>query len=168
MATTGKSTIGKELARQGHDVIDADQFAYFGNLASGEQITYPAVVTSEWLADNGWMWERNKRRRLLTEPQARPRFVCGGARNQHEFYEYFDSIFLLHIPDELLLSRLAVRNQPHTNNRVVIDRMLREVHNVYDLAQKIGAKVIEADQPAELSVGQILEHIQPSQTVPSK
>ncbi len=114
------------------------------------------------------MWDRGKLRQLLTESQTQPRLVCGGARNQHEFYDFFDNIFLLHIPDELLLSRLAARNQPHTNNTAVIERMLQEVHNVYDLALKIGAKVIEADQPVDLSVKEILAHIHQSQTVPTE
>jgi gluconate kinase len=163
-SASGKSTIGQHLAGLGYEVIDADeQFGYFGNLQAMTPAIYPRKLTRQWLADNGWLWDVIKLEAVLSTSADGPRFIVGGARNERRFYGYFNKLFLLHIPDDVLVQRLRSRTGGHTNNDIVIKRMRLLNLDTYEHARNINAQIIETDRPMEACINDIIAALPPGE-----
>jgi dephospho-CoA kinase len=115
MSGTGKSTALAELARRGHQVVDADLPAWSIEVGS------PDGSGTEQL------WRQDAMDALLAQPIAGWLFVGGCASNQGSFYDRFDAVVLLSVPREVLLQRIATRTtnsfgkDAHERQRILAD-----------------------------------------------
>ena len=96
MSGTGKSTVLAELARRGHRVVDTDAPGWSEDVAT---------------ADGGTeqLWLEEPVAALLAQRAGGTLFVSGCAANQVRFYDRFDAVILLSVPEDVLLDRLATR-----------------------------------------------------------
>ncbi len=117
MSGTGKSTVLRELARRGHEVVDADTAEW------SVEVPLPdgSGVEQLWLEDA--MSELLSRR----SPSVGWLFVAGCVSNQGAFYDRFDAVVLLSAPADVMLQRIASRSvnrfgkQPHERERILSD-----------------------------------------------
>lgn len=98
MSGTGKSTVLDELARRGHRVIDTDA---------------PGWIIEATTADGSEpLWDLDRVRELLDEHRSGWLFVAGCVVNQGALYDRFDTVILLSAPVDVLLARVARRENP--------------------------------------------------------
>ena len=98
MSGTGKSTVLDELARRGHRVIDTDAAGW--------------IVETRTADGPEPLWDLDRVRALLDEHQSGWLFVAGCVANQGALYERFDKVILLSAPVDVLLARVARRENP--------------------------------------------------------
>jgi dephospho-CoA kinase len=98
MSGTGKSAALAELARRGHQVVDADLSAWSIEVAS------PDGSSAEQL------WRTEAMNSLLAQHVTGWLFVAGCASNQGSFYDRFDAVVLLSARREIMLQRIASRS----------------------------------------------------------
>ena len=96
MSATGKSTVLAELARRGHAVVDTDVGGWIVDVPQDDGSTEP-------------MWDEPRMSALLDEHAGRTLFVAGCVANQGRFYDRFDAVVLLTVPEEVMLERLETR-----------------------------------------------------------
>ncbi|MBC7581251.1 hypothetical protein H7097_00085 [Aeromicrobium sp.] len=160
LSGTGKTTLGNALSGLGHEVIDMDsQFGYDGNVQTEDPIDMPAPPTKDWFVDNGWIWSSHALEPILKAPRDKPLFLCGGSRNESKFYSLVDTIFVLHVPDHVMRTRLMARNDPHTSSELIITRMIEFNQQTYKRALVNGGHIIETTEPIDVCVTNILERI---------
>ena len=136
---TGKTTIQHELDKLGFDTINTDEaWGYYGNLVTEEPVEAPSEKTREWIKSNGWIWNSKVVRPILEEAHIKPLIVCGGSRNEEQFYPLFAKIFSLHVPDGVMRERLQARNGTAGTTEQFIERMVEFNQGFYERAAKKG------------------------------
>lgn len=98
MSGTGKSTVLDELARRGHRVVDTDDPGWIVQVKT-EDGPEP-------------MWDLDQVRALLDGHRSGWLFVAGCVANQGTVYDRFDRVVLLSAPVDVLLTRVARRDNP--------------------------------------------------------
>jgi dephospho-CoA kinase len=103
MSGTGKSSVIEELNRRGYPAVDTD---------SDEWCEWKTAGSDN--SESDWIWRENKIQALLQQEHHAPLFVSGCKSNQGKFYPQFDYVVLLTAPVEVLLNRVATRqNNPY-------------------------------------------------------
>lgn len=98
---SGKTSVYKELIARGHNAIDADSFAYNGDIKTG--------LPGGDVKHETWIWDSKKINKLLSSYTEKELFVCGDARNRDDFLHCFDVLFELVANEEIVLQRLVDR-----------------------------------------------------------
>jgi dephospho-CoA kinase len=98
MSGAGKSTVLDELARRGHRVIDTDDPGW--------------IIEAETTVGSEPLWDLDRVRALLDEHRSGWLFVAGCVANQGALYDRFDKVVLLSAPVDVLLARVARRDNP--------------------------------------------------------
>lgn len=127
MASTGKSTILKELSLRGYHVVDTDSrdWCYYEK-------------DSNW--GLGALWDEEKINILLENQKTGTLFIAGYVVNQRRFYDYFDRIILLTAPLSVLQSRMNVEQdwEVFLNYKERIEPILQVgVDHIVDTNQEI-------------------------------
>jgi shikimate kinase len=155
---TGKTTIEHELQKLSYEVINTDDsWGYFGDIEAETPVERPANPTKDWFKKHGWIWNSRNIRLLLEVSHKKPLFICSGSRNENKFYDLFDRVFVLHIPDDVMRQRLLARNDPLTSSELHISRMIAYNQDAYDHARRINGIVIETTKPLDQCVQRILD-----------
>ncbi|MBO2450494.1 AAA family ATPase [Actinomadura barringtoniae] len=124
MSGVGKSTALKELARRGYRVVDTDD--------------------GDWIIDHEEpLLDEDRMDFLITEYEGSDEslFISGAVINQVDFYDRFDEIVLLSAPIDVMLERIAARDDnpfgkaPGERERIIddtayIEPQLREAATV--------------------------------------
>ncbi len=98
MSGAGKSILLSELARRGHRVIDTDDAGW---------------IVEAMTADGPEpLWDLDRVRALLDEHKSGWLFVAGCVANQGVLYCRFDKVVLLSAPVDVLMARVARRDNP--------------------------------------------------------
>jgi dephospho-CoA kinase len=97
MSGVGKSTLLRELADRGYDVVDTDAVGLVLEVTDSEG----AVVDH--------VWDEPCVTTLLDAVAERPLFVAGCVSNQGLFYDRFAAVVLLSVQRDVLLQRLETR-----------------------------------------------------------
>jgi shikimate kinase len=128
MSGTGKSSVIQELNLRGHFAIDTD---------SDEWCEWKSVVSVGDFDDTpqpDWVWQENRMQQLLEQEHESPLFVSGCKSNQGKFYSYFDHVILLTAPLEVMLQRIATRqNNPYGKREEERQEIIRYVEEVEPL-----------------------------------
>jgi broad-specificity NMP kinase len=142
MSGTGKSTALAGLARRGARVIETDDAPW-----------------SEWSdADGGYVWREEHIDELLAHDDEGTLYLSGTVSNQGRFYQRFDAVVLLSAPLDVLLRRIEERTSngygKSTDERAQI---IRDVAEVEPLLRATCTHEIDATQPVEVVVSQLVE-----------
>jgi len=137
MSGTGKSTALQMLSQRGHRVVDTDtdEWGYWIRLPDGS-------------AD--WIWREDAITSLLAGHQHGHLFVAGCKTNQGKFYPQFDHVALLSAPADILLARIAARNNNPYGKRPP-DRALILQHLAEVEPRLRATATIEIDASASIS-----------------
>ena len=140
MSGTGKSSALAALARQGFDVIDTDEPGW-----------------STWSeVEDGFVWKEDRIAELLTARPLRPQFVSGAVSNQGRFYTCFNEVVLLSAPADVLLQRIARRdNNDFGKTDAQQASILRDLREVEPLMRRTCTVEIDATQPLQVIVEQL-------------
>jgi dephospho-CoA kinase len=137
MSGTGKSSALRMLAERGHRVVDTDtdEWSHWVILADGSR---------------DWIWREDAIANLLAGHRSGALFVSGCKTNQGRFYPQFDHVALLSAPAEVLLGRIAARND-NPYGKSAAERALILWH-VAEVEPRLRASAsIEIDASAPLS-----------------
>ena len=99
MSGTGKSAALAELARRGHRIVDTDYGGWI------EEVRLPDGSVEP-------LWNEDRIDALLSRHSDGALFVVGTVANQGKFYPRFDAVVLLSAPLDVILERVASRENP--------------------------------------------------------
>ena len=150
----GKTTICDELIKRGYKAVEADEV-----LANWiDPIT--GLPTDDHSSEN-WHWDKNKFDALISESKEDNLFICGGAMNKPDFLHHFTKIFTLHLDDETLKERLLNRTtNDYGKKPEELAFQLRENQLTEQYSEERGAILIDATQPVETIVGEIISNLE--------
>jgi len=163
---TGKSSVREELLRRGYKAYGGaeDNIAAFYNNDTGQRLEGWIEAkdrTSEWKAKHTWKITRETVQKLKEQAKNEPIFLCAITRNDvSELWDLFDTVIALTIDEETLRQRLASR----TNNDVgktpdELQVILKRQQTASEDYKKFGAVMVDATQPIERVVEQILAEV---------
>jgi hypothetical protein len=147
---SGKSTLARGLTRRGLMAIDPDddpELAHWQD-AAGRRAGGPPRPDAAWLRSHRWVWSRPRMEEVLAQ-QDRVVFVCGIARNQNEFLDLFDRVFLLRIGGPTQEARLMAYDALHPPGRSAAGRQeIRDGLAVFEVqVLQLGAIALDASAP---------------------
>jgi hypothetical protein len=156
---SGKSALGRELARRGLLAVDPDydpEFSHWEDDA-GNRVCGPRRPDEEWLASHRWVWSRGRVEEIVAG-RDRVVFVCGIARNQDELLDLFDRVFLLHIDAQTQEARLDAHDALNPPGRSEAGRReIREGRAVFEARMlRHGAIAIDATAPPATVADELL------------
>ena len=147
---SGKSVLGRELARRGLLAIDPDYDPGLSHWedAAGNWVCGPQRPDEQWLGSHRWVWSRCRMEEILARHD-RAVFVCGIASNQDELLDLFDRVFLLHIDAQAQEARLDAHDARNPPGRSEAGRQeIREGRAVFEARMlRHGAIAIDATSP---------------------
>jgi dephospho-CoA kinase len=136
---TGKTSVCKELQLRGFRAIDADK-AF-------------SIQTK-----NGWIWQDRGLSKVLNDLTSDVLFICGSASNRDDYIHRFAKIFILHVDNDTLKTRLTTRtNNNFGKDPAVLARQLKLNEGVKEYSTKRGRVLIDATQPITKIVDEILD-----------
>lgn len=143
MSGTGKSTVLEKLDERGYRVVDTDSETW------SRWVTLP-------YGSRDWIWREERMNDLLTGHQEGKLYVAGCKTNQGKFYPMFDHVVLLSAPAEVLLSRIASReNNPYGKSQEEQELILKHLAEVEPLLRTSASLEIDASASIEEVVHQL-------------
>ncbi len=165
IAGTGKSTVRAELDRRGYEAHEVDgEFADFFHTETGERSTSHTLAerTPEWRKHHDWIFMEEPLKRLQQHSQNHLVFLCGMTYDERNYWNIFEKTFALVLNDETLEQRLRGRTgnawggSPH---ELAESLALNEAQN--EEYRRLGATIIDAAQPLDDIVDEILRATEP-------
>ena len=139
MSGTGKSSVVRALTARGYKAIDTDD-GWCQPLPDGRQ-----------------RWREDAIGELLDTEDADVLFVAGCEENQVRFHPRFDHIVLLSAPPEILLERLATRDDnPYGKAPEELRRVLGDLRAIEPRLRRIADHEVSTTMPVEDIVAAIL------------
>jgi dephospho-CoA kinase len=143
MSGTGKSSALRELHKLGHRTVDTDTDAW------SRWVTLPD-------GSFDWIWREDAIDDLLAGHDDGAIFVAGCKTNQGMFYPQFDHIVLLSAPAEVLLARIAARdNNPYGKRSEEWAAILENLAVVEPRLRATATVEIDASVPIDAVVRQL-------------
>jgi dephospho-CoA kinase len=143
MSGTGKSTVLRELGKRGHRVVDTDTDDW------SHWVTAPDRARD-------WVWREPEIARLLAEHDEGVLFVAGCKSNQGRFYGQFDMVVLLSAPADVILERIARRDDnpygKHADERAFV---LHDLATIEPLLRGTSSHELDATAPVAAIAAQL-------------
>lgn len=160
---SGKSTVAEELTERGYNAYDADKVvSAFYRKDTGTKVNWddvpPEPRTESWSRKHSWRMSRSLVEKLSETAANKSVFLCGVTDNEEEMRDLFKIVFALSINEQTLRHRLATRTSNQFGKQDhELERILFWHKNTEEYFLKIGAIVIDATQPLNEVVNEILE-----------
>ncbi len=165
---SGKSAVNDELKKRGYEVhgIDEDKIAEWYNNKTGklEGHKEPDERTEEWRSQVTYKVSRERVEEIAQKAVDRPVFLCGVAENDTELWDLFSKVFALSVDEPTLRHRITTRTSndfgklPHELKGILEWNKTGEQEY-----RKLGAVIIDATQPIEKVVDEILSTLHQEQ-----
>lgn len=169
IAGTGKSAVGAELKRSGYAVLETDRVPE-NSTVYRRRYDKRTGSKSDYLRGSGWdelqhvEWriDIDALRNELGGDGDEIRFVCGYANNWSDLKDVFEGIFLLEASSEVVKHRLLNRitgdwGRKHPEE---LRHVLETANSYNESIKKLGATVLDAEQPIDILAKKILHYIQ--------
>lgn len=162
---TGKSTVCAELKSRGYEAydVDEDRLAKWYHRETGAPLSYEdekRTPTSELIRTYSRYASRETVENLAAMARDKTIFLCGDSENEEELQNLFAKTFALILDKDTIKARLAAR----TNNQW--GKLPHELEysfgfwdQSYEMYEKFGYTKIDATQPTNVIVDQILSSI---------
>jgi len=159
---TGKSAVSDELERRGYKSYNTDDlpgFSHFIDRQTQKPIDRPIDAPDDWNLNHDWVWDPNKIKEALN--QEGDVFICAITPNQTHYYPEFNKIFVLNVDERTLHHRIATRSSNDYGKKPQeLDHILKNYKEFgQNIGKKHGAILIDATQPLEKVVDEILSHV---------
>lgn len=156
---TGKTSVGDELQRRGHQAIHGDRaLAYKGDPATGEPMPASGEPGEVGAGHRHHIWRVDRVRELVADRSAPITFFCGGSRNFPAFIDLFDGVFVLDVDVGTLNERLDRRPADEFGHLPEQRRFVLHLHATKEDIPA-DAVVIDATAPLEAVVDEILRRV---------
>ncbi|HZM64486.1 MAG TPA: AAA family ATPase [Candidatus Saccharimonadales bacterium] len=157
---TGKTTVCKELQRQGYCAFDMDRvegLAGWVNPKTGSPVKVDYSKPMD-LTQNAWHWNAPVLSKLLATHDEL--FMCGSAHNQLDFHYLFDKVFVLVLPPKTQRRRIMERTE-HDYGKLpeMQTRLLAEQAEFVKQSVALGTLKVAAAKTPEKIVQDILTHV---------
>lgn len=160
---SGKSSVAFQLSVRGYRAIDADEDPELSGWAPREASTSDAPEMSmAWFTSHQWQWNPRRLNEFAEEVGSDPLFVCGSASNQDELFDWFDKVILLSLDVETLAERLEAIDRETgqgDGDGDTRDQIAGWLPQRQDHLRNQGALVVDATQPLDRVIADILEHV---------
>jgi thymidylate kinase len=161
-AGTGKTTVMREISKQGIEVIGIDEtpgLTAWIHKESGEVIKPGVELTDQFLKTHDWGCNVGQLRELL-EGRKETVFVCGSCDNIDEIMALCDRTFVLVCEPEVFLPRIEQRTNNEYGKTEEAKRQLLGYYQSYrNECIEAGAMQIDASLPIEKVTQQILDNV---------
>jgi thymidylate kinase len=162
---SGKSTVRSELLKRGFEAHDVDEDG-LKQWRDKKTKVFKSNLHLSWSAASKDFKETHdldvvpeKIKAIADSADAKPVFLCGSTGNEKELWNYFDKVFCLSIDSQTLHERIKHRkNNTFGKNKEEFQNILRWHKGSDEAYTKFGATLIDATQPVEKIVNEILEH----------
>ena len=164
---SGKSAVYNELKKRDYQVygIDEDKLAGWYNNTTGAVEGYrkPEDRTEEWRRQVTYKIPRQRIESIAKDSKDQTMFLCGVAENDTELWNLFSKVFALTVDDNTLEHRITTRTSndfgklPHE-----LAGILKWNKDYVEGYQQLGAVMIDATQPIEKVVDDILLEVKPT------
>ena len=161
-AGTGKTTVLRKLSKQGISTIGIDEEAGLTTWVDKQtgEIAKPGVaLTDSFLKTHDWGCNISQLRTLLDQIQ-RPVVICGSCDNVAEVIALCEASFVLVCEPEVFLPRIEQRTDNEYGKTETAKQQILGYYKAYrDECIHLGAAPVDASQPIETVVNEILENI---------
>lgn len=153
---SGKTVVSRALKELGYNALDTDEISEWINTTTGQPIGVSRTKNStrQWLSEHAWMFNKEKLTQVIS--QDKDVLLCGVAKNQEDYYKYFDKIIYLYIDLDTVQKRIATRDTgsfgKHPHER---DYILQNAELIYKNAHAPNAVIIDATRPLKKVVDDI-------------
>jgi adenylate kinase family enzyme len=157
---SGKSTIASDLQKQNYTCFDGDEIpglARWVDLSTGQttEVDHTGYVDYSKV---GWNWSRDSLDALFAVHT--DMILCGSASNQLDFHNRFDKVFVLALPEATQRQRILSRPaNGYGKHPATLKQILQNQQTFVVDALKLGAIPINAEQPVDLVVADILSQV---------
>lgn len=165
---SGKSTALEALRQRGLDAYDVDVAgpvtAKWHHNTTGYVHPKSSVKqedrTPEFLANHSWKVPRQEVVDLAAQAGAKHVFIGGSIGNEDELQDLFAQVFALAISDDTLRHRLVTRtNNNWGKSAHELEQSLAINHELAEKYHRYGYTVIDASQPTNTVVAEVLSYI---------
>lgn len=157
---TGKTTVQRELERQGYQAYDIDQPRFGGptNLVTGEPTVVPPIEerSAQWFDRHEWRVSRSAIEKLKRQSDGKVVYLCGTATTEHLIWDLFDKVLYLQIDEATLRSRLANREgNDFGKTEEEVQMILGRFREAQESTKSLGVTLIDATK----DLGAVVEQI---------
>jgi dephospho-CoA kinase len=161
----GKSTIRGELQKRGYEAHDTDEdgMSAWYNIETNERVQRPpeANRSPDWYDHHAYRMSPERVRLLAERGKDKLVFLCGIPANDLELAHYYDRIICLVIDEETMKHRVATRDTNDFGKSPDELKLMLYWHGkMLERYEKAGATMIDATQPLEEVIEEILEQLQ--------
>lgn len=163
----GKSQLTHALRERGYTAYDTDDDALSRWQHKQTGYTWPKssvkaeMRTPEFLAQHDWNVPREFVEDIAKEASDKPVFILGVANNYDTLRDLFTKTFALRIDDETLVHRLTTRTNNNWGKQAhELQQSLSEQHGAEERWRKLGYTIIDATQPVDIVVAELISGIQ--------
>lgn len=155
---TGKTTIGAELTKRGHYVIDVEETeglcAWWSN-ESNKFVDFPDVVTANFSATHQWRLNIDKLKKMIDIRQ--PSVIVVGMNDTlKENLSVFEKVFILRCNPDVFIRRLKTRDNNDFGKDESMQQNILSWYEKYE-AKMVGTGAISID--ASQSVADVVNQI---------
>jgi len=166
----GKSTIREKLANRGFEAHDTDEdgfSAWFDNQTL-TPVQRPDAENrpDDWYEKHNYRLSAKKVRELVRKSEDKVIFLCGIPANDIEFKDSFDKVICLVIDEETMVRRVTQRATNTFGKSPDELSLMRHWHGrVLKRYKEWGAMMIDATQPIDRVVDEIINGLSPHQHI---
>jgi AAA domain-containing protein len=157
---SGKSTVCRALRERGHWSVDADWDGYnhWVHRQTAQRHTDPPTsLPPYWLDTYAWRIDSPKVASLRAKVADRRAFLFGTVENEDEVWSLFDMVVCLVIDDETLRRRLSTRTTNQFGKHPdELQAALGWNQGAEARYRGCGAQIVDATQPLELVISELL------------
>jgi len=162
--TAGKTTVCNELKRRGYEAHDIDKgIAHYYDNVTGKQSEWNGSAerrTKEWHETRDYMMDRAHVERFGEEAKHKMIFLCGTTQSDEVVLDLFDKIAYLYLDETTLRERMNKRLETEFAFALHEQQAVLSWHkSSEDVYRKRGAVMIDATQPVDAVVNEIISKV---------
>ncbi|HSW37835.1 MAG TPA: AAA family ATPase [Candidatus Saccharimonadales bacterium] len=160
IAGSGKSTICRELIKQGYEAYDIEDMPRLFTVvhkSTGQVSDSYDNGSLEYVEQYDWVCDKNKLAELINSQKEPVAYYCGIASNIDEILPLFSQFIIITTSPETIRARLSARKKgEYGHAKEVRDWTLKWKDWWENEMKKKGAKLVNANQTPEAIVKEIL------------
>lgn len=164
MSGSGKTSVARRLNELGYPAFDSKinkGIFHFADNDGNEALSY-SPNDQEWLSRYKWVLNTSMLDSLLEEYKSEEKVFLCGRGNIRQHWNMAEKVFLLKIDSETMIQRLnnSSRDNDFAKDQPTQQRLLENLDFVQKSLTNASAVIIDAKQPLDLVVKEILKQAQ--------